>query len=534
MNGMLRVLRQFSVALRFQRRERPRPPRRVCVNRTIAGEDADAPGARLPTASGGWGWCLTRSAVLLPVGLTLFIVSCASPKPEVKPLTSVPDAFSPAGMDALPDRWWLSLNDATLNTLMEQALTNNFSLRSVWDRLAQAEAAARKAGAQLWPSVTGTFTARRTRSEVDGRMPDEIVNGTDLSLGAVASYEVDLWGRVRSTRDAASLDVLATREQLQAAAITLSAQVAATWFALIEQRGQVAVLQRQMKVNEDVLEVITARFRSSSAGAADVLRQRQLVESNRGNLVLTEARVTLLEHQLAILLGQPPKTAVAAVTSELPTPAGLPDAGVPGELVVNRPDIRQAYYQVLAADRRVAAAVADRFPRIGISASIDTSGDEWRDLFNNWMGTLAANAVAPLFDAGSRKAEVDRQRAAVSESLNAYRQTVLLALGEVEDALVLEARQRDYIRSVTQQLELSRQTIERITDSYLSGAVNYLDILQALVSQQSLERTQLQAQRELLQYRIDVCRALGSGWELTRPAPTTLKEAQRHDDIRSN
>jgi outer membrane protein TolC len=87
---------------------------------------------------------------------------------------------------------------------------------------------------------------------------------------------------------------------------------------------------------------------------------------------------------------------------------------------------------------------------------------------------------------------------------------------------------------VDQQLELSRQTIERITDSYLSGAVNYLDILQALVSQQSLERTQLQAQRELLQYRIDVCRALGSGWELTRPAPTTLKEAQRHDDIRSN
>jgi NodT family efflux transporter outer membrane factor (OMF) lipoprotein len=457
-------------------------------------------------------------------------LSCAAPKPEVEPLTAVPRDFSSSGTEVLPNHWWRTFNDPALNDLIEAALSENFNLRSVWDRLAQAEASARKAGADLWPSVTGTFTGARSRSEVGGRVPDEIVNGTELSLGAVASYEVDLWGRVRSTRDAAALDMLATQEELQAAAITLSAQVAGSWYGLVEQRKQVRVLRQQEQANSDVLEVITARWRSGQADAADVLRQRQLVESNRGDLVLAEANVTLLEHRLAILLGKAPKLSVAPSEAALPEPELLPATGLPSELIQNRPDIRQAFYTVMSADRRVAAAVADRYPRIGISASIDTSGDEWRDLFNNWLGTLAANAAAPLFDAGARKAEVDRTRAVVSESLNNYGQAVLDALGEVEDALEKERRQRDYIVSVDKQLDLSQQTIARLRDRFRYGAVNYLDILEALISQQTLQRSQLQARRELLQFRIDLCRALGSGWELSKPEAATLKKAELNEN----
>jgi NodT family efflux transporter outer membrane factor (OMF) lipoprotein len=367
---------------------------------------------------------------------------------------------------------------------------------------------------------------------VEGRSPNETVYRTDLSLGAVASYELDLWGRVRSSRNAAALDVLATREQLEAAAITLSAQVAEVWYGLVEQRGQVAVLQRQIQVNSNVLEVITARFHSGQAGAADVLRQQQLVESGRGDLVVAEARAILLEHQLAILQGRPPRGTVAPVESvlpSLPSLPSLPEAGLPSELVRERPDIRQAFYQVLAADRRVAVAVADQFPRISLTAGVDTSGTQWRDLFDNWMATLAANVVAPLFDGGARRAEVALRRAVVSENLNNYGQTVLNALGEVEDALELERRQREYFTSLDQQLELSRRTVERIKDGYLNGATAYLDILQALVSQQSLERSQLQAQRELLQDRIALCRALAGGWELTRPKPATLPKAEAHE-----
>jgi len=474
---------------------------------------------------------VSKSVVPLAAGFGLLVlgVACRAPRPEPEVLGTVPSAFSSSGTEVLPVLWWDSFNDPELNRLIERALDQNFSLRSVWDRLAQAEAVARKAGAPLWPSVNGVFDAARSRSVVEGRLPKETVYSSELSLGLVASYEVDLWGRVRSTRDAAALDVLASQEQLQAAAITLSAQVAAVWYGLVEQRGQVEVLKRQMKVNEDVLEVITARFRGGQAGAADVLRQQQLVESNRGSLVTAEASVGLLEHQLAILLGQPPKTVVAAAQSSLPEPQPLPQTGLPADLVRNRPDIRQAYFDVMAADRRVAAAVADRFPKISLSAGINTSGADWEDLFNNWAATLAGNVVAPLFDAGSRKAEVERTRAVVSESLNTYSQSVLNALGEVEDALESERRQREYLASLEQQLTLSKRTIDRIKDGYLHGAVNYIDVLQSLVSQQSLERSQLQARRDLLLYRVDLCRSLAAGWELTRPEPVTLKEARAHE-----
>jgi len=465
----------------------------------------------------------------LVVCLALVTVSCRAPRPEPQVLGKVPESFSSSGAELLPAQWWRSFNDPELNKLVEQALAQNFSLRSVWDRLAQAEAVASKAGAPLWPTVSGTFDARRTRSQEDGRTPKETVYNSDLSLGAVASYELDLWGRVRSTRDAAALDMLASHEQLQAAAITLSAQVASVWYALVEQRGQVQVLKQQTKVNEDVLEVITARFLSGQAVAADVLRQQQLVESNRGNLVVAEAQVMLLEHQMAILLGRPPKSGVATKQSTLPRSDPLPQTGVPADLVQNRPDIRQAYFEVLAADRRVAAAVADRFPKISLSASLDTSGADWSDVFNNWAATLAGNVVAPLLDGGLRSAEVERTRAVVSESLNNYSQSVLVALGEVEDALESERRQRDYVASIGEQFTLSQHTIERIKDGYLHGAVNYLDVLQALVSQQSLERSQLQARRDLLLYRVDLCRALASGWELSRPEQATLKEARAHE-----
>lgn len=463
------------------------------------------------------------SWALLPLVL---LTSCAAPQPAARPLMALPDSFPPAGQTVLPEPWWEDFQDEALNALIGQALAGNFSLRGAWDRLAQAEALARRAGASLWPSVTGDFEVAGRRSEVRGRQPSERVDQSSYGLGAVMSYEVDVWGRVRSTRDAAALDVLATQEQLQAAAITLSAQVATTWFSLLEQRAQVAVLERQTRVNRDTLEVVTARFRGGQARAADVLRQRQLVESGEGSRVQAEGRVKVLDHQLAILTGQPPGVALDAADRQLPALPELPATGLPAEWVCQRPDLRQAFYQVLAADRRVAAAVANRFPRIGIGASVSTSGEEWRDLFNNWAGTLAANVVAPLFDGGARKAEVELARATVSERLNTYSQSVLTALGEVEDALSSEAYQRQYIASVDEQLALSRQTLERLRDNYLSGAAAFLDILQAQVSQQTLERTQLQARRELLQFRINLCRALSSGWDLPRPEPATLKTAE--------
>jgi outer membrane protein TolC len=229
------------------------------------------------------------------------------------------------------------------------------------------------------------------------------------------------------------------------------------------------------------------------------------------------AQIKVFEHQLAILLGYSPLQSVAPRVSELVNLPLMPQTGLPAELIQRRPDIRSAFYAVQAADSELAAAIADRFPRLSLTAGVDTSAAHTRDLFDNWLATLAANLATPIIDGGLRKAEVDRTRAVASEALNTYGQTILDALGEVEDALAREQHQRDFITSLDKQLELAGQVVERVRDRYLQGTVDYQRVLDALLSQQTLQCSILAAKCDLVQDRIELCRALGTGWELEQP-----------------
>lgn len=449
---------------------------------------------------------------VLPVLLVTVISACALKIKEVRPTVTVPVEFSSSGKEVLPDEWWRGFEDRDLNTLINQALEGNLSLKSVWDRLNQARAVARQAKADFFPSANVEAGASRTHIRDNG----ETDNSNSFSLGLAVGYELDLWGRIRSTRDAAELDVLAGEEDLMTAALTLSAQVATIWYQLAEQYGQRELLIEQTHTNEQVLEVVTVRFRRGQGSAADVLQQRQLVESKHGEKARVEGRIKVLEHQLAVLLGFPPTRPVAKPVVVLKDLPPLPETGLPADLIKRRPDIRSAYYRVLAADRRVAAAIADRFPRISLTAQVNSSGEKVRDLFDNWLASLAANLVGPVLDGGKRKAEVARTRAVASEKVHDYGQVILNALGEVEDALVLERQQRDYIYSLDQQLKLSGQAIERVRDRYIKGAEDYLRVLDALLTHQQLQRTRLSAGREIIEDRIDLCRALGGGWQLSR------------------
>lgn len=473
-------------------------------------------------AAGSPGRIVKMFCALAAAGL---VSACQTTENDYTPPVQLPAQFTESGEAALPDEWWRSFDDPVLDELIEQALAGSLTIRAAWDRLAQARATATKAGASLFPTLDGEAGASRQRQKAivsSTNSRQRVTSATDLSLGLVGSYEVDLWGELRSSRDAARFDLNASEEDLKTAAITLSAEVAVIWYQMIEQYGQIDLLLSQAETNEKVLEVVTLRFRRGQVQATDVLRQRQLVESNRGDLILAETKAQVLGHQLAILLGRTPTALDVPRVNALMTLPDLPDTGIPADLVNRRPDIRKAYFDVLAADRRTAAAVADRFPRLTLTARTTTSGEDLRDLFDNWLASLAANLVAPLFDAGERKAEVERTRAVTSQALNEYGQTVLESLGEVEDALIQEANQRTYIASLEKQIELSDQAVERVRDTYISGGEDYLRVLDALLTIQSLERTYLEAQRQLIEFRIDLCRALGGGWEITAPDGSIL------------
>ena len=444
-------------------------------------------------------------------------IGCHRPVSSDRYEVTIPETFSSSGSESLPQKWWESFHDPMLNDLVEEALGQNFSLQSAWDRLTQAEQVAIQAGAAVVPSVSYSLGGSRSRTETGANT----TYATSLSAGLIASYEVDLWGQVKASRDAARLDVEATRETLTAAAMTLSVNVAKIWYQLIEAQQQIRLLETQVQTNQDMLGIVTLKFGKGSVKAADVLNQRQLLESNQGDLIRARQQLQLLEHQLSVLLGRIPGQALELnETAELIELPGLPETGVPLTVIQQRPDVASAFYAVRAADQRVAVAMADQYPTLSLTSNLTTTATRVEDLFDDWLVNLVAGVTGPVFDAGRRQAETRRTQAVLSAAIHNYQQTVLEAMQDVEDALTRESHQRRYWDSLQQQLILARGVYQRNYDYYANGQVMYLNVLSSLTSLQSLERAELTAQRGLIEHRIDLCRSLAASWQLDRPNAT--------------
>jgi NodT family efflux transporter outer membrane factor (OMF) lipoprotein len=464
-----------------------------------------------------------KSIKQILIGLLFLTVGgCTRPTKEPAMPVQIPDSFSFRGTEPLQGKWWRAFEDRELNSLIDRALTHNFDLLTAWDRLAQAQALARKTDASLWPQANLAAEAGRTRRETDGA-----VNYSSLySVGVAASYEVDLWSELRSSQRAARLDVQAQRDAVDTAAITIAASIANTWYQLAEAKALVRIARDQIKINQDVLKIVTVKWRKGAARAADLYRQQQLVASTEAQLITAEETVQLLQYALSVLIGGQPELAWQQITVASPELPPTPDIGVPSDVLLRRPDVRRSYRQVQAANERLAAAIADQYPRISISAYAETSSTvKVRDLFDDWLANLAANAVQPIFDRDLRKAEVQRQKAIVSERIHTWSQTILDALEEVERALTRERQQTQLLENLEHRLDLARRTYQRNQESYIKGQVDYIRVLESLESLQALERNAATARRTLIQRRIDLYRSIAGPCELQQPPPAQTRRA---------
>lgn len=443
------------------------------------------------------------------------VLACApfAPDKRVADEGILPQAYSnPDRMSDVAQRWWESFGDDQLDGLVQEALAANYSLRQNWARLKQARALAVESGAALYPDLSLDGVASKGRKRTDNGLVATQTDVDNYRLGLTSSYEIDLWGRIRSERQAAVLAAEATRQDLNTAAMTLAANVTTRWIGILSQRMQKQLLQRQLEANQTLEELVELRFRKSLASALDVFQQRQLVAQSRAQIPLVEQSERLLSNELAVLLGRPPHAAPRIVSLTLTVPAKVPATGIPVQLLTARPDIQAALRRLEAADWTVAAARADRLPAVRLSADAGYQADKLDLLFDNWFVNLAANITAPLVDGGRRKAEVDRTLAVVEEDLAAYRQTVLTAIREVEDALVGEEKLQAHLTGLNEQLAAARNALYEARSRYRNGLIDYLPVLTQLLTVQSLERTIIQRKADLLVARVDLYRALGGTW----------------------
>ncbi len=429
-------------------------------------------------------------------------------------------------------QWWREFGDPRLNAAMERAFRGNFELRQAWSRLAQAQALARIAGAEQIPQAdfrTGAsrlHTVDREATDLQGQTFRRTANPDRYFVATGLTYEIDLWKRIASQRTAAQLEAGAARQDVEATALFLTGAVVNVWLRCQEYSALLDVLREQIQVSQTLLNLTELRFSVGTDSAVNVLQQRQQLSDTQAQVPRVRALLETALNQLAVLLGRVPGSLdELAPGRSLPALPPFPQLVSPAVLLVSRPDLQAAQRRLQSADYRVAAAVAERLPRLVLQLSYEFSARSWDTFFRQETGSLLGDMLTPVVDGGRRRNEVVRQKARVQELLDRFGQTYLTALREIEDALIQERQQRQLLRSLERQMTLAQSTLDVSRARYIHGLIDYLNVLVAVQSLQALQRRLISERKTLLSQRAELYRALGGKWTEALEDPNAIRLA---------
>lgn len=455
---------------------------------------------------------------LLTILLAVLAGGCKVHRPaaQVSPIIPARASFQQANTNAsaalvATKSWWETFKDSRLNDLVTESLRYNLGVQQLARRIEQAEALHRQAGARLFPSLSGSGSYEAVWNDLDDA--GATVREDSASVGALLNWELDVWGRLRSARDAQGREVEATYDDWLGGRLLLSAAVVETYFEILEQREQLRLLKEQVAINETLLGLTRLRFGQGLSSVVDVLQQREQLDSTRALAPEIEAREGQLKYTLDVLLGRAPGNGPAAFSSLPDLPPTFGAAGVPSDLLVNRPDLLAAQNRIGALDYRVGEAIAARLPRFEIGGSLSAVGDPG---LSSLVGSAFGSIVGPLFDAGERKAVVDERRAQLDAALAEFSNSYLEAVRDVETALLRERKQAERVALQQNQLDTAKRLLTETRNRYRQGLTDYLPVLAAVTTEQNLERELITSRRELLSARVALHRALGG--PMNRPA----------------
>lgn len=472
--------------------------------------------------------------------LSLVMLGCLpySPVEHAKPPLEVPEKY--AGNEAAKNaglRWWRTFEDPQLTSLVERALTGNFDVMIAWARLERAQAVATAAGAPLWPSLSAYATGGQ-------RVPFPGFTVESIEVGAQAQYELDLFGRNLTAAKAAGLEAVNARDNVEVAAITVSAETAQAYFNLLFSALQAKLLEQQAETNEEYLELIELRFEKGLAASLDVYQQRDRVIATQQALIEAKLTQTTAALALAQLLGVTPgELRNIEVPEDLEPPPPLPEDGLSSNLLVTRPDVRAARRTVTIADQRVGIAIAEYLPRLNLSGQLFFQSNELGltytrtgedadgnpvvvgedNMFENLLYAFSVGLQQNIFDGFAREARIDENEAIVRESLMTFGRTMLTAIVEAETAIASEENQRQLVEALEKRVEQNANTMREARARYERGLSDFLPVLTAQTTTQNAEIALLNAKLVLLQRRVQLHRALGGTWTRKLAQPTWVE-----------
>jgi NodT family efflux transporter outer membrane factor (OMF) lipoprotein len=469
---------------------------------------------------------MTRRPVAQGVSLAiaLSIAACVPKVKYVAPAADTAPAFrenadwktATPGDEALRGTWWELFGDPDLNALEAQIDVSNQTLKAAAAQFAQARALVRGSRAALFPQVNATPSI--SRAEGSGNRPSTTLHqaANDFILGADASYEADVWGRIHSAIDASRAGAQASAADLETARLSLHAELAVDYFTLRGIDRDQQLLDSAVESFEKALELTRSRFQGGIASQADVAQAETVLETTRAQAVDVGVGRAALEHAIAVLIGRPASLFSIAVVPLNAAPPVVP-AGVPSELLERRPDIAAAERRVAVTNAQLGVATAAFYPRLILSGA---GGFESSPLGSLLTGTssfwgLGSSLLVNVFDAGRRQSVADQARAAQDQATAFYRQSVLIAFREVEDQLaalrILEEEATIQRRAV----DAAQRSLTQATNRYRGGLASYLEVTSAQNAALANERTAVGIVTRRMNASVLLMKGLGGGWEVS-------------------
>ena len=452
----------------------------------------------------------------------VLLSACALAPAYAPPPVATPAAFKEATpwqaaqpLDTKPrGAWWTMFGDPVLDDLEARALAANPTLAQAVAAYDQARSLTDQARSARFPEVDGLVSGERLHRSDNTPLrtggPDTY---SDLQAGVSAAYEIDLWGRVRSSISAAKADQQASAADLESVRLSLQAQLADAYLSLRELDAQGALLADTAEAYDRALRLIQIRNTGGSASGLDVARAQTQLSTARAQTSDVAGRRALLEHAIAALVGEPASTfALPASTTALQQPQ-IP-AGTPAVLLQRRPDVAGAERRAAAANARIGVAQAARFPglTLGGAAGWRSAGGVSLLSAPNTFWMIGPQLAGAIFDGGRRRAGVETARAEFRQSAAAYRGTVLDAFRDVEDQLALAHHLADEAVDQAEAVSAARRQQDLALVRYRQGASDYLSVVVAQTAALDAERADLNLRYRRLRTSVDLTRALGGPW----------------------
>ena len=467
------------------------------------------------------------TALLCGAFLLTLLASCTVGPDFQKPEPNMPDQWhaplpeAPPAAEVALAHWWTAFNDPLLDSLIQRAETSNLDLKLAEARIRQARAVRGVVAGALGPALDASGSYSRSRIPVSsssqtGRSVD--VTADDYQAGFDAFWEIDIFGGRRRALEQSNADLLAAVENMRYVQVTLMAEVARNYLLLRSYQQQLAITQKNLAAQTHSAQLTRQRFEGGFVSGLDVANADALSATTAAQIPLLEAAAQQTIYGLSVLLGDAP----AALAQEL-SPLGLIPAAppavplkVPSELLRRRPDIRQAEAQIHSATARIGVAVADLYPKFTISGAAGYRATDFSNLMD-WSSrfwSFGPSVSWPLFQSGSLRANVEAQKALQEQEVIIYRQTVLGALQEVENALVAAAKEQAHRAALVMAVAANRKAVGLAETLYTQGLTDFINVLQAERALYETENALVQSSATLSTNLVALYKALGGGWDM--------------------